>query len=129
MCSRNAGDQPFSTRSGKRARGRSSVAVSNLNDVCSVELNRMWRSRLVHAVLACPLIEKGADLQTRFALAPTSMELRCRLSCTKGGCQFVTPMDLALAMEYLKLHVTQVHGILTRPTGTSLRPTQPTEMV
>ena len=34
-------------------------------------------------------------------MAPAGMEL----SCTTGGCQFVTPaMELALALQYMKFH-------------------------
>ena len=40
-------------------------------------------------------------------MAPAGMEM----SCTKGGCQFVTPdMEAALAMEYLKLHQANEHS-------------------
>ena len=45
-------------------------------------------------------------------MAPTGMELRC----TAGGCQFVTPdMEPALAMEYLKLHLSTVHSAQAVP--------------
>ena len=49
-------------------------------------------------------------------MAPACMEL----SCTKGGCQFVTPaMELALAMEYMQFHQTDEHSeekeVATKP--------------
>ena len=40
-------------------------------------------------------------------MAPAGMEL----SCTKGGCQFVTPdMEPALAIKYLELHQANEHS-------------------
>ena len=40
------------------------------------------------------------------AMAPAGMEL----SCTTGGCKFVTPaMELALALQYMKFHQEDHH--------------------
>ena len=52
--------------------------------------------------------EDQADQQPIHQVSGSDMVAKMELSCTKGGCQFVTPnMELAFALEYMQMHLFQ----------------------